>query len=82
MDRLSHIIRTFFPYSIIAQAYSKAHIKASCILNKAISHDVQAKLVKLMQTLFYILVTGRNDDLNLGKGNPVAVKNFGKNRQN
>ena len=82
VDRFGHIIRTFFPDSLIAQACSKAYIKASCILNKAILPDFQAKLVKLMQTLFYILVTGRNDDLNLEKGTPVTVKIFGKNQQN
>lgn len=81
MDRLGHIIHTYFPDSIIAQAYSQAHIKASCILNRAISPDAQAKLVKLMQTLFYILVTGRNDDQNLEKENPVTVNIFDKNQQ-
>ena len=59
-DPLRHIICTYFPDSKIAQAYSKAHIKASCILNWAINPDLQAKLVKLTQTLFFRINTGRN----------------------
>ena len=59
----------------------KANINTSCILNREIKPNLEAQLVKLMQTSFFILVTGGNNDQNLQKINPVTVRIFKINQQ-
>ena len=59
----------------------KANINTSCILNRKIKPNLEAQLVKLMQTSFFILVTGGNNDQNLQKINPVTVRIFKINQQ-
>ena len=79
-DHLGHLVRTSFPDFRITWTYSNARSKASCILNGAVKSNLQANLVKLMQTSFFSLNTDGSNDQNLENMNPVTVIIFDINQ--
>ena len=80
-DHLGHLIRNCFPDSKIAQNYSCARTKASCLLNDAISPDLLDDLIKDMKINFFTLCVDGSNDQNLQKMNPVTVRIFDINQQ-
>lgn len=79
-DHLGSLIRASFPDSKIAQSYSCARTKASCILNDAIAPDLLKSLIADMKiNLFSLSVDGSNDQ-DTEKMNPIAVRIFDINQ--
>lgn len=79
-DHLGSLIRNSFPDSKIAQAYSCARTKTSCILNDAIAPDLLKSLVADMKVnVFAVSVDGSNDQ-GMEKMNPVTVRIFDINQ--
>jgi hypothetical protein len=73
-DHLGSLIRSSFPDSKIAQAYSCARTKASCILNDAIAPDLLKSLVADMKVNVFALSVYGSNDQDQQKMNPVTVR--------
>ena len=79
-DHLGSLIRASFPDSKIAQAYSCARTKASCILNDAIAPDLLRSLVADMKMHAFSLSVDGSNDQDTQKMNPVTVRIFDINQ--
>lgn len=79
-DHLGSLIRSSFPDSKIAQAYSCARTKALCILNDAIAPDLIKSLVADMKVNVFALSVDGSNDQDQQKMNPVTVRIFDINQ--
>ena len=76
MDHLSPLFRDIFPDSKIAQGFSAARTKTTCILNRALRPHFEASLISQMkQEPFTLAIDGSNDN-GLQKMNPLTVRIF------
>jgi len=73
-DHLGSLIRCSFPDSKIAQNYSCARTKSTCLLNDAISPDLLSSLVSDMQIRPFSLCVDGSNDSGLQKMNPITVR--------
>lgn len=79
-DHLNRAIPQNFPDSKIAQNYSCARTKTSCILNGALAPFYTECLVNRMRNNFYSIATDASNDSGLDKMNPITVRLFDVNR--
>ena len=79
-DHLGRLLKSTFPDSKIAKAYSCGKTKASCILNRAIAPDLQSILIEQIKTSCYSIAIDGSNDQGLQKMNPVTVRLFDINQ--
>lgn len=79
-DHLGSLIRGCFPDSKIAQSYTCARTKASCLLNDAIAPDLMQTLVCDMKRNFFSLCVDGSNDQDLLKMNPLTVRIYDVNQ--
>ena len=79
-DHIGPLLKDIFPDSKIASAYACGRTKSTCILNRAIKPDLQAKLTDQMRESFFSISTDGSNDQNLEKMNPVTVRLFDINQ--
>ena len=79
-DHIGPLLKDIFPDSKIASAYACGRTKSTCILNRAIKPDLQAKLTDQMLESFFSISTDGSNDQNLEKMNPVTVRLFDINQ--
>jgi hypothetical protein len=75
-DHLGSLIRASFPDSKIAQAYSCARTKASCILNDAIAPDLLQSLVADMKLNVSALSVDGSIDQDQEKNEPCYCQDI------
>ena len=80
-DHIGPLLKDIFPDSKITSAYACGRTKSTCILNRAIKPDLQAKLTDQMCELLFSISTDGSNDQNLEKMNPVTVRLFDINQQ-
>ena len=73
-DHIGPLLKDIFPDSKIVSAYACGRTKSTCILNRAIKPDLQAKLTDQMRESFFSISTDGSNDQNLEKMNPVTVR--------
>ena len=73
-DHLGPLFRNIFPDSKIAKAYVCGKTKVLCILNCAISPELQETLFNQMKTSCFSISTNGSNNQGLKKMNPVTVR--------
>ena len=73
-DHLGPLFRNIFPDSKIAKAYVCRKTKVLCILNCAISPELQETLFNQMKTSCFSISTNSSNNQGLKKMNPVTVR--------
>ena len=73
-NHLSRMLPKLFPDSKIAQKYSTAATKTTCVINEAIAPHFLRETVNIIKCSPFSLLTDGSNDSGLEKMNPLTVK--------
>ena len=74
IDHLSPLMRSIFPDSEVAKAFSSASTKTTYIINGALAPHFKSILVDSMKAGAYSIAVDGSDDTGLQKMNPMTVR--------
>ena len=73
-DHLSPLMRSIFPDSEIAKAFSSASTKTTCMINGALAPHFKSILVNTMKEGAYSIAVDGSNNTGLEKMNPMTVR--------